>query len=445
MNCLEFQDILLDPTQAAEIESNLEAASHLASCETCKIRFEYEKNLISSFGAIAERPLPARLTEKILNIPNSSTGKKHLPFWKTFRFQVGFSFAVATILLVFLIASPNKNATLPGLSEIKKDELRAREKAIADSNAEAVVAASSVPTGAPGLQEAIQLAARPSPAPSLVQPKDTTEFDKSESKKVFENFCETSPGEKICPPEAEPQISPPHMPNKEKDFGKKGLPESTKAGFSREKFQETRPSAKPVMVALPKDLSRAKHEVTPQVVRGEPLISQSQNSAQNSSYNHEKFSKPETISNFEKELLGRESETNSQNRNSNEEIAMMKISDAERKDARDSITIDSPNLEKESSSPGSERWVPPPPRLAKAVSDKLPTRVDPRILKIQDILNKHEKDIKPGLLDINQWVISGWINVKERIFLTPDPDTRWLAEKVNGKWNVKLVPHPDSD
>ncbi|MBF0409365.1 MAG: hypothetical protein HQM10_18640 [Candidatus Riflebacteria bacterium] len=55
---------------------------------------------------------------------------------------------------------------------------------------------------------------------------------------------------------------------------------------------------------------------------------------------------------------------------------------------------------------------------------------------IKSILNEHSSEMKEGPLDIDQWVVNGWITLRERIALTPSMDGKWYVVNEDGNWNV---------
>ena len=63
---------------------------------------------------------------------------------------------------------------------------------------------------------------------------------------------------------------------------------------------------------------------------------------------------------------------------------------------------------------------------------------DSRHERIEEVMREHFGEIREGPLDINQWVISDWISVKERIFLAPPPGYRWVSARRGQRWEAIL-------
>ena len=114
MNCKECREKFSDPQEISGIERDPDVAAHLSACEPCRKHLADAKSLTAGFSSLAEKPAPIELSERILKIPESFASRKRTaPFWHTLRFQMGFSFAVAASILVFLILNPPSDDLVP--------------------------------------------------------------------------------------------------------------------------------------------------------------------------------------------------------------------------------------------------------------------------------------------------------------------------------------------
>ncbi|MBF0545118.1 MAG: hypothetical protein HQM08_11815 [Candidatus Riflebacteria bacterium] len=64
---------------------------------------------------------------------------------------------------------------------------------------------------------------------------------------------------------------------------------------------------------------------------------------------------------------------------------------------------------------------------------------------IRAILFEHPNELKEGPIDLNQWVLNGWLTVRERIKLTPSMDGFWAVVKDGNEWNVYVAENTKLD
>ncbi|HEY9072334.1 MAG TPA: hypothetical protein VIV61_18885, partial [Candidatus Ozemobacteraceae bacterium] len=97
--------------------------------------------------------------------------------------------------------------------------------------------------------------------------------------------------------------------------------------------------------------------------------------------------------------------------------------------------------------PSEPGFAPPPPKsfVKSAAADRdvdlSGAAASPRKqARIEEIMTAHAADIRAGALDIDQWVLSGWITVKERIDIAPPHGMKWIAVKRGSAWKAELKP-----
>ncbi|MBF0546309.1 MAG: hypothetical protein HQM08_17830 [Candidatus Riflebacteria bacterium] len=77
----------------------------------------------------------------------------------------------------------------------------------------------------------------------------------------------------------------------------------------------------------------------------------------------------------------------------------------------------------------------PPPSLIESSSTVHATPEN----TIQKILQNHQDDVSEGIVPLDDWVLKGWITLKERIRLSPPVGKKWISTNKNHVWSVKLV------
>lgn len=69
---------------------------------------------------------------------------------------------------------------------------------------------------------------------------------------------------------------------------------------------------------------------------------------------------------------------------------------------------------------------------------------DGQSARIEAILRAHHPDPAAGPIDIDSWVLSKWITVKERIELAPPRHQRWVVSRSGKDWRVVLEAVPEN-
>ncbi len=435
MNCQELNERMIDPVALPQIEQDPQAMEHLTSCSACHARWEYEKKLQAGFQSIVERPIPSALTEKLLEIPNQATAmatqeETGVPFWGRFWFKAGLSAAMAGFLLAVCL----KTIQYSGQGPTTRTGEISTAAAPKEKTPETGLAAN--PIIEPAQPTAIPEPAKPHPALNpaaeiaAASPSETR-FDLARLPKEADKAA----------PTVTMQNSVADGVAREKETGSTPAPSSPPAGGPAPR--SVRPGVAPTsesgdFSAAGKETAKkenpTKAEEPPHVV-GEPLIDPSEKtkiqlaarkapqpvaskgSAPAGSGNTDSFSAAE-----ENKILADQVDSGKLG-----EVMLMKASPEEVLAPLEAAPGDLAQSE------GEAGFVQPPPSgMKKALGKremraKLDIRRDQRHELIERIVREHRSQVREGPLDIDQWVISKWITVRERIQLSPPPGTRWAA------------------
>jgi len=459
MNCNEFIERILDHVLLEQTAADSEAAVHLEECPACRERLEFERSLAAGFSAIVSADPPAELTSRILTIPERlnaadqpvviaeqpavlekpqptpadlpaaqpgrskpETPSREPLWWQSFWFKAGLSFVTAGFLLAVGVTQvmttesgvTEKRAelarTAPATEMVAKPELPAGGPAVSAPLVEPsgmMMAAAPVAPSAPGEQKAqVELPAAPPPPPPAFRAdsmesmsgKSITKSGPEDVMPVVRNLetkIETA-GEMPA------QHDDSRMQKKDRREQEKDVPMIVgepligAKGRKEQKLASVKPA--PVRASAP----------VPVPTKSLPLTVRTAEPAGNA------YAKAEPI-----QEVG--------------EILLLKTPDGQKRLA-DELT------------PESEAgFAPPPPaKTAAAISrtafvEESGTAVSPRKqARIEEIMSAHPSGIKAGTLDIDQWVLSGWITVKERIDIAPPHGMKWIALKRGTSWKAEL-------
>ncbi len=476
MNCNEFIERILDHALLEQTAAEPEAVAHLDGCPACRERLEFERTLAAGFSAIVSAEPPAEMASRILDIPErlkpvdqpaaiaepSAVLEKprelppelpaelpaaqparsrpeapfrEIPWWQGFWFKAGLSFATAGFLLAVGVTQllttesgvTEKRAesarTAPATEMAAKSELPAGVPAVPDAAVGAaadgeVASALAQPTGmmmaaapvapsAPEEQKAqIALPAAPPPPPPAFRAGSGESAGGT-------NMTESRPADSLSMAES--------GATKIETAGE--LPAQSDGSRVRNKDRREDESKLPIVIGEPLIGAKDKKDVKPTAVKPVPaavpvpapskpsaLIVRPAEPAENA------YAKVESV-----KQVG--------------EIMLRETPD-DRKQAADELAADS-----------EAGFAPPPPaKSMAAVSrsnfvEESGTAVSPRKqARIEEIMSAHPSGIKAGTLDIDQWVLSGWITVKERIDIAPPHGMKWIAVKSGRAWRAELRP-----
>lgn len=493
MNCNEFTEKILDHALLEQTVADPEAAAHLEGCSACRERLEFERSLAAGFHAIATEEPPIELAGRVLNIPECATAEersdavprrqegraampetlviapeligkpeerpaaharekqpaREIPWWQAFWFKAGVSFAAAGFLLAIGVSqfmttgsSVDRGRTDIALNKTLESQKSAPKAVVTPATEEmTMVAAPVVPEET---KEPVAVPTVPPPPPpvfeaksapaegmkSLVAPEPESRSETAvavparsaadsggeRAAAVSEPVAEIAAvpvGDAVEPAKAVEPAPSAAAPKPQKVVGeplvkKKGEKDS----ISEEKMMLAKqPPVIPVTV-------QSKGFVVGGAARREtaamsPAIAP-----------RETESAPAGVEPFASERA--EPETGG--------ILLRKADVEETKQTSDELA---PDYE-----PG---FAPPPPekaaveRFRQDFIDETTTGTSPRKqARIEELMAAHFADIREGPLDIDQWVLSGWITVKERIQIAPPEGMRWTAVRSGTAWKAEL-------
>ncbi|NLI76769.1 MAG: hypothetical protein GX442_10050 [Candidatus Riflebacteria bacterium] len=489
MNCEEFRDRLGDPTTLPEVETDDEAMRHVAGCEPCRSWLAYEKQLAGGFTQMGNRQPPVALADRIIGIPAAELRRRgqSAPWWRLWR-RSWWPAALAGGAAVLFLAVSLTWLTAPATSPVPAGPRAMRAAAPTPAFEEKAAPAPS-PGGPAASTEAVSDTAAGTPAEPAVPPTAPAN-PAGESVRAAAAGGAAPDGMLALTPPAEPaaQAGKKTSPASEDSSEETSAQATTAFLLAKVESAKDAPPApalalppEPVSLGLPKaiplplpplpksapgrepgpaagvalDSADVLYDISPSeaesadggmpIVRGRPLDEEGETpppirvaKAQPAETRPrlaparpaDPFSpkvSPSGPSASRGERLLREGAGESA-------AGAMAKGKAESRESESFQVARAP----------APVFAPPPPRSALALRKETadhrgatPPR-DDRHEKIEAVMQEHRGDIREGPLDINQWVISDWISVKERIFLAPPPNFRWVAVKRGQRWEASL-------
>lgn len=466
MNCNEFTEKILDHALLEQTVADPEVAAHLDECPVCRERLEFERSLAEGFNAIVAEEPPIELAGRVLNIPDYIAAEeksapsarqpaiarepvaippdhedpvsppaprerplREVPWWQAFWFKAGVSFAAAGFLLAIGVSQmmntgsgvADKNMELarsspPAPSSLKTD--------LSDKPAVAAVPAPAPADGAAdGVDAGAEVVAMPAAQSEMMMAAAPAETEESKARigtpaeppapppvfKAQPDAVAAAPSEPLAATRAQPPVIPTvsasvagaTVKKNEQDsekppvvIGESLMPGKTKRTGRQDTqlaFAKTAPVS-PAASVQPKGLTG---HAAPQVER--------------------EAARPESVRG-----VG--------------EILLLETSEKERNQRADELA---PDFE--------EGFAPPPPSKSAAEAfrkdfiEESATGVSPRKqARIEEIMAAHSSSIQAGKLDIDQWVLYGWITVRERIRIAPPHGMKWVAVRSGNAWKAEL-------
>lgn len=491
MNCEEFRDRLGDPTTLPEVETDDEAMRHVAGCEPCRSWLAYEKQLAGGFAQMGNRQPPVALADRIIGIPTAELRRsgQSTPWWRLWR-RSWWPVALAGGMAVLFLAVSLTWLTAPATGPVPAGPRAMRAaaptpafeekaapapapgapsastEAVSATSAGAPAEPSALPS-APALpgDEAARAAAGGGAAPdgmlAMAPPSETsaqagkktspTDEDPSEGTsaqataafllaKVEPAKDSPSAPDLALPPEPVslglPKAIPLPLPPLPKSApGREPGPAAGVALDSADVLSETSPSE-----------AESADEGMP-IVRGRPLDEEGETpppirvAKAQPAETRPRLAPARPVDPFSPKVSPSGPSASRGERLLREGAGESAIGATTKgkADSRESETVQVARVPAPA-----QVFAPPPPRSAlafrKETADRrgaTPPR-DERHEKIETVMQEHRGDIREGPIDINQWVISDWISVKERIFLAPPPNFRWVAAKRGQRWEASL-------
>ncbi|HOY67036.1 MAG TPA: hypothetical protein PLP29_09110 [Candidatus Ozemobacteraceae bacterium] len=477
MNCNEFIEKILDHALLEQSVAEPEAASHLAGCPTCRERLEFERRLAAGFATVVGQEPPSELAARVLDIPGRSAAAEapdtaaeprnviaeapaRLPieapvverpraaaqepvsrepaWWQTFWFRAGLSFAAAGFLLAVGVSHLMTGES--GMADKRTELARSADVQTAPSAVPAPAGSSEPQPGGQPEIPAAPVAVTP-PVPEVAAGADTGMQPPAQTMTMA-----AAPAAPVTPP------PPPPVFRVETAAPPEGAEAVSKAAPAPEPVLE-RPAAQneiPAVAAVSEEkLETAKNR--PPVVVGEPLTGGSKKRSVKPDMQLA-AAKPAPTSPKPGDALPEKKVTPAVAASKAFTVRARVPSEAFAESdgvlLRETTTADEREQAADDLTPPSEPgFAPPPPKsFAKSAApdrdiDLSGAVASPRKqARIEEIMAAHAAVIRGGALDIDQWVLSGWITVKERIDIAPPHGMKWIAVKRGAAWKAELKP-----
>lgn len=489
MNCNEFIEKIFDHALLEQVATEPEVVAHLDECPTCRERLEFERSLTAGFNAIVAQEPPIELAGRVLNIPEYIAAEERsgaarqrqsvpetltplpmredtvvppsprerpsrvIPWWQAFWFKAGVSFAAAGFLLAIGVSQlmttgssvENKKMEFANAGQVELAKSAPKPSA---APARDLAGTSDLPADAgassePPAQSREMMAAAPA-APEETKARFVTPPALPPAPPVFKELPDAAPVVSSPHPpifKARPEIAaaapsePPATPKAQGDV-------APAVSASIAKAVEKRSEQVPETTTL-SGLSRRKREEKPPVIVGEPLV----------------IEEPKKKARQDTQLAFAEQVPISQAApGKSKGFTVRTVQLVENKTVRsepvpevgDILLRETSAEDKDRSSdelaPESEAgFAPPPPAKSAAETfreefiEESTTGVSPRKRsRVEEVLSAHSARIQAGTLDIDQWVLAGWISVKERIEIAPPEGMNWVAVKSGTSWKAEL-------
>ncbi|MBF0499098.1 MAG: hypothetical protein HQM09_03100 [Candidatus Riflebacteria bacterium] len=482
MKCEELRERMLDPKSHLGITQDSECSIHLSNCPECRAQFAVERALVNGFSALAELQPPVRLAERVLKIPTTIILENRVPFWHKIFWGTGFSLALAGLLLMVsprnetlvtihqapstkiaqehtttastvpipttemrLAAASPESKKLPSVS-MTNSSVAGRQMPASDISSASGFSIAAIPTtnnstqgksgNAPGTIT-IAMASRPtSPLPTSVVPAISAQVHDLNVRIALSAKSKQSQVESASNEYRDKNILPPIIRGE-------SLSESNTT-----EMPIARSSKNPTEVAGAAEKSLKDHEE----ISFCPSPQRSKTSGSSNSFaafypESKQASKQPASSQMESPLSAQTAPSEF----SEDKICMMKSDTTavpgQSSDSSGSSpppTSPSVNMPKkqsidstDSSQLFDEKKQEKEQFIQTPIFSQSPTIVKHQ-KRLESILERHLPRIREGPLDLNQWVIDGWINIKERIELAPPETLQWFARQQEGIWRVFL-------
>lgn len=474
MNCEEFRDKLTDPTALAAVEIDHEAMLHVAACENCRARLGYEKQLMTGFAQIGNRQPPVALADRIIGIPAAERAKSgsSTPWrllWKRYWFQTSLATGLAVLFLAVSLTFLAPAPTPAPLARQTSPTLAAAPTESLESPAARPPLAGQLDGVAPEGQSALAggdlAAADTAPADGIapaLAPMETAgilkdDGGRDEEPKTFEMAKAEGRAKDNLPSTADvitPRPLAVELP-RSAPIPAAPAPAHPPAALGEVARDSAQVLAAPTAPkadqdgAFEREVSPSQEEAALPMVRGQPLDEETDSFAQpplqlsrvspSAKEARARIApiKAKTVDPFEAKVHSGPSAERG-------EILLMKGAGEGASRHGESLDDEAAPITVAKAMP----YAPPPPparpsasMAVKKVESSRGADLAPRDARhdeMERILSEHSAEIREGPLDINQWVISGWISVKERIFLAPQPRFRWMAVRRGQRWEAVL-------
>lgn len=496
MNCNEFTEKILDHTLLEQTAADPEAAAHLESCSVCRERLEFERSLAAGFHAIVTEEPPFELAGRVLNIPECATAEersaaglqrqegraalpetpviapepagkaeeitgahvpeqrfaREIPWWQAFWFRAGVSFAAAGFLLAIGVSqlmttgsSVDRGRTDVALEKTLEYVKPAPKPAVATASEEMAMAA--VPVVPTETKEPVSVPEVPLPPPPVFEAKSAP----ADGMKSLVSPEPVSRTEMAAAAPAEPSA----------DSGaERAAVVSEKAAHIAavpageeiepvKTLEPARPAASarpPKVVGEPLIKKKGEKDTVPEekivlakqqpAAPAAPVAVQSMGLIVGGAPRRESPALSPSIAPQETESAPVDGERFASERAEPEagDVLLRKADTDEAEKTADDLT---PDYE--------AGFAPPPPtkapveRFRQDFIDETTTGASPRKqARIEELMDAHAAEMREGPIDIDQWVLSGWITVKERIQLAPPEGKRWTAVRSGSAWKAEL-------
>ncbi len=460
MNCQEFQEKLLEPTALAAFDQNPEAVAHAAACAECRRQLEWSRKIADGFSAMAQREPPAELRARILRIPEvmaekpvtqNSTSDAETGWFPGWRWLsgMGLSFAGAFLIYVFVVRPFDTSMSV-------REPLRSDPKGTQISTLPAVPAAQPAPT-----------TTAPAAAVVPVPPENqmsAVELAKASATETTTGTGQVPPADSVQPiPTMAPTTSTgglagaglagrPAEPAASAVFQVAAAPaESAKSAIPEKDGVQEVPTVEMAFAPPPKVVGTPLNTVV-----GEPLVTESGTTAVPSapmspSVDHEAESFDKSRNGAEKSFMMAKTtkETKSEiNRgrhvpSSEGDILLREAvpADAFAEESKTGSLDDQPLLDTAATGDQFARDF----RASKKETAAMPAQrslpdLEHRRGRLLEIVQRHADKVIEGPIDLNQWILAGWITVKERISLAAPQGRNWVARQESGSWKIELEP-----
>ncbi|MBF0406271.1 MAG: hypothetical protein HQM10_02870 [Candidatus Riflebacteria bacterium] len=454
MNCGEFKKLIIENANLPEQENPEEFSSHLESCPSCKAAWNYEKSLTHCFSQIALKPPQKILYERVAKVPQKIADQQ------TFQRKIvigTFSMAFA-IAAMFIIIRPDKKPEQTGKATSTETQgtvvpLATPTQIILASTKTASKVSTEPSIEAPVIRNLIvnptisKLQQSATPVASSVDFSDkakpvdqsNSSFSAAPDSKIVLAAAPSIPAVSVeqqkIPVLSENSIAQNShtsseiiqiaaLPKTEGVIRTKSYqpgeiisnPHLTAARSSPQSF-ESLVNSNTSGAGIKSEMPTAKPSL-PALVKGEPLVTSEKRIVL-----ARKITSKDDILSSKKESLLDESSSKDNAASENE--------------------IDSTDLKnKVAHSPAQEKKLLVPP-AASAYSGAQPfdkhRNSSWQIARIIQILKNHSDEVTPGIVPLDDWVLNGWLTVKERIALAPADGKKWFSILSDNKWQVKLI------
>ncbi|HNV68767.1 MAG TPA: hypothetical protein PKO06_03655 [Candidatus Ozemobacteraceae bacterium] len=452
MNCQEFQEKLLEPTTLAAFDQNPEASAHAAACAECRRLLEWNRKVAEGFSAMSLREPPAILRDRILRIPElvtredasakpvAETETAWFPGWRWLS-GMGLSFAGAFLLYV-LVVRPFDMGT--AVREDSRPTTKGMQvSAVPPASVSEAVRPSPEPV-IPALQPTSAEAKPPdtgaavpsSPAIAIEVAKVPTV---STAKTTASSLPVSAPASavaigRVAVDEASTAMQVAAAPMAPEPKNRMAVTENQEPPATEMAFAPPPPK----VVGTPLN-----------TVVGEPLVptadapSASVSTAAgagNTSPGASKSEEPIVLAQTENKgsQFGLADKRPSFTEG---EILLREAVPADAEEAKAGSLDDQPLLDTSATSDQFAREF----RASKKETTAMPTQqalpdLETRKERLLAIVQKHSDKVIEGPIDLNQWILAGWITVKERISLAAPQGRTWVTQHEDGQWKIELEP-----